>query len=544
MNEHTTFLRLAATAVDFPLEPAEGRALAQHLDGCDTCRSTAEALRADATALRSLPRRSPSPHVAAAIARAARGETRTGRPPLLLLGLGFLLVLGVAGAIVGGGALRQLLLDRQARPAVVPSAPPSAGIVLPLPSAEPSIDPRLGVEWQMVKSASAGGSSSTAAWAVTAGGPGFVAVGRTCLPETSQHNLECWGAPQVSSDGLTWRTVPRQAALEIGAYYPTSGPGADMIGVAARPDAIVAIGYAVDGARTIDQGGIFRAAVWLSRDGRAWERVPYSPIFDGARFNDVAATEQGFVIVGADYRAPALQGKPRGAIWTSQDGRAWQRVPDGPIFDIGGYLDTGEEPGSGGPRRVISSGAAILAVGAVCNDNGLGCRPAFWSSPDGSTWDRVVLEEPNTTASEVVTTPRGFVAVGSASNTDGCGVGLPPCKALVFTSTDGRSWQRHEVKVPDRSNAPDAFTDALAIGDRILAISIELDGQKQVPSTEPIIDATGAGFWSSGDGVNWTPMDGIPHDFGPSSYQPIAAGPDRVVIVGDLNGRIAVSPKG
>ena len=47
MSEHTAFLRLAATAVDFPLGPSDARALAQHLQGCDRCRPAAESLRAD-----------------------------------------------------------------------------------------------------------------------------------------------------------------------------------------------------------------------------------------------------------------------------------------------------------------------------------------------------------------------------------------------------------------------------------------------------------------------------------------------------------------
>jgi hypothetical protein len=546
MNDHTTFLRLAATAVDFPLAVAEGKALAQHLHGCDMCRRTADALRADATALRSLPRRSPSPHVAAAIARAARGETRTGRPPLLLLGLGFLLVLGVAGAIVGGGALRQLLLDRQARPAVAPSAAPSAATVLPLPSAEPSVDPRLGVEWRLVDSASDGpNGEARSAWAVTAGGPGFVAVGTLCLTGTKGGDPRCFGAPQLSSNGSSWEGVPPPAALEVGSYAPTSGPFPGMFGVAAHPNAIVAIGYAVDGAPTIDQGGVFRPAIWLSPDGRAWERVPQDATFDGARLADVAAADDGFVIVGAVYDRLAPQGAPpRGAIWTSIDGRAWQRIPDSPVFDIGGYQDTGEDPGSGGPRRVNSSASGLLAAGAVCNDKGLDCRPAFWSSPDGSTWERVVVEQPNVNASDVVMTRGGYVAVGGSSNPSGCGVGLPRCRATVLTSTDGRIWQRHEVEVPDPSSAPDSLTDAVVVGGRIIAISHELDGQGHPPSSEPIIDASGARFWTSRDGLTWTPIDGIPLQFGPSHYQPMAAGAGHVVIVGDLNARIAVSPKG
>jgi hypothetical protein len=547
MSEHTAFLRLAATAVDFPLEAADTRALAQHIDGCDRCRRAADAFRMDATALRSLPRRSPSPHVAAAIARAARGETRTGRPPLLMLSLGFLLVAGVAGAIVGASALRQVLLDRQPPPVVAPSAAPSNAIVLPVPSAAaPSTDPRLGVEWQLVDSASDGpNGEARSAWAVTAGGPGFVAVGTICLPGAAGAERRCYGAPQLSTSGSSWEGVPPPPGLEVGAYAPTSGPFPGMFGVAARPGAIVSIGYAVDGGKPIGRGGVFRPAVWLSPEGRTWERVPHSAVFEGARFSDIAATDEGFVIVGAVYDALAPQGQlPRGAIWTSQDGRAWGRVPDSPIFDVGGYIITGEDPASGGPRTVTLARGTILSVGAVCNANGLDCRPAFWSSPDGSIWERVVVDQPNMSAADVVETAGGYVAIGSASNATGCGVGLPPCTAVVFTSIDGRAWQAREITTPAGLNTPDAFTDAVAIGGRILAISIELDGQSQVPPAEPVIDASGAHFWSSTDGLSWTRILGIPDDFGPSSYQPIAAGPDRVVIVGDLNARIAVSPKG
>lgn len=536
MSEHTAFLRLAATAIDFQLAPADDTALARHLDGCDPCRKTAEALRADAASLRALPRRSPSPHVAAAIIRAARGDTRTGRAPLLLLGLGFLLVAGVAGASVGGAAIRQLLVDRQAPPIIAPSAAPSVATVLPLPSGpSASIDLRLGVEWQVVAGAADDSLSGRAAWAVTAGGPGFVAVGRTCQLG------ECWGGPQLSSNGLSWEAVPRQPGLEIGAYYPTSGPGADMIGVAARPDAIVAIGYAVDGAMTIDAGGVFRPAVWVSPDGRTWERAPDGGTFQGARFSDVAATDEGFVIVGAVYDQGAPQGQPRGAIWTSQDGRAWRRIPDGPIFDVGGYLDTGEDPGSGGPRRLNAAHRIILSVGAVCNEKGLDCVTAFWSSPDGSSWDRVVLDEPNVVASDIAAAPGGFVAVGIASNTGGCGVDLR-CTAIVFTSADGRTWQRSEVKVPDGLTAPDAFTDVVAVGGRLIAISAEAEPDGQAPSAQPIIDDGGTRFWWSADGLTWTPVEGIPYDLSASPYQPIAAGPARVVIVGDIHSRILVSP--
>ena len=165
----------------------------------------------------------------------------------------------------------------------------------------------------------------------------------------------------------------------------------------------------------------------------------------------------------------------------------------------------------------------------------------FWSSPDGSTWDRVVLDEPNVVARDIAAAAGGFVAVGIASNTGGCGVDFR-CTAIVFTSADGRTWQRSEVKVPNGLIAPDAFTDVVAVGGRLIAISAEVEPDGQAPSAEPIIDDSGTRFWWSADGLTWTPVEGIPYDLSASPYQPIAAGPDRVVIVGDIHSRILVSP--
>ena len=424
------------------------------------------------------------------------------------------------------------------------AAPTDTAIVAPstTPSTAPSTaepgrtgDRRLGVAWQVVTPEN-DGTSSTSANAVTARGPGFVAVGHTCRPDPSGGDSQCWGSVQVSTDGLTWESVARQPGLEIGAYYPPSGPGADMIGVAAGADATVAIGYAVDGAMTTAQGGtVLKPAVWASGDGRTWERAADGGVFQGARFSDVVATTTGYVIVGAVYGPDAPQGQPRGAIWTSNDGRVWQRVTDGPIFDIGGYQDTLEDPGSGGPRRVIFAGGTILAVGAVCDDRGLACLTAFWSSPDGSTWDRVTLAEPNVIARDVAATANGFLAVGIASNAGGCGVDLP-CTAAVFTSTDGRTWQREQPVAPAGLILPDGFSDAVVVGGRIIATAEELTGGGLAEGVRP------ERLWWSTDGGLWSPLEGYPVDVNPAYWQPIAAGPARTVIVGDTESRILVSP--
>ncbi|MGI8703887.1 MAG: hypothetical protein ACR2JZ_05190 [Candidatus Limnocylindrales bacterium] len=566
MSEHTTFLQLAASSVDFELDTAAARTLAGHLDTCEVCRRTAAALRSDAAALRALPRRAPPPGIASAIMRAARGEARAVRSPLLLLGLGFLLVAALAGAAVGGALIRDLEVQLDdPSPSTAPSlAPTDAAVVAPPanvtlepsgppqsepPSAEPSastepsasLEPRLGVEWQIL---TAEEDQQAAPQAVTAGGPGFVSVGRACDldPDNPGELLQCRGAVALSSDGVRWRDAPLQAALDVGNVIASSGPQGGMIGVAAGPSGLVGIGYSADGAGTADEQGGVRAAVWSSADGRTWQRVPDDDVFDGARFKDVAATEEGFVIAGAVYGpsvygAPALRQQPRGAIWTSNNGRDWERVPDGPIFDVGGYLDTGEEPGSGGPRSIAVNRDGIIAAGVVCGDAGQHCMAAFWSGPDGATWKRAVLGEPNTGLSDVAATSSGLVGIGSVRTNQGCGVG-PTCTGAVFTSDDGRTWRQTGINVPAGVDPPSEFSEVFVVGERFLAIVADDSSVTPEPTEgQPWL-------WRSDDGTTWNPVnDGLLASSGPSSFElSVAVGPGRIVIVGDMHSRLFISP--
>ncbi|HLA17648.1 MAG TPA: hypothetical protein VJZ72_12205 [Candidatus Limnocylindrales bacterium] len=154
-------------------------------------------------------------------------------------------------------------------------------------------------------------------------------------------------------------------------------------------------------------------------------------------------------------------------------------------------------------------------------------------------------------ARDIAATADGFVAVGMAFNTGGCGVGLP-CTAAVFTSPDGRTWQREQIELPvealpapyEGMVAPDGFSDAVVVGGRIIATAdeVEPDGlaQQDVPGL--------GGLWWSTDGTLWNPLLGVPADLSPAYWQPIAAGPDGAVIVpaggGDIRSRFLVSPPG
>ena len=51
---HVAALELAATSIDFELNPVEQRMLDRHLVACEMCRHTGEALRNDARMIASL----------------------------------------------------------------------------------------------------------------------------------------------------------------------------------------------------------------------------------------------------------------------------------------------------------------------------------------------------------------------------------------------------------------------------------------------------------------------------------------------------------
>ena len=178
--------------------------------------------------------------------------------------------------------------------------------------------------------------------AVTAGGPGYVAVGSDISG----------GFPQVpadasivtSGDGKTWTPVAANPGLK----------GATMGGVAASGATLVVVGQGSNGA----------PVVWTSSDGRpgpgrrrpacpttrksaTWppgglassrsagraaarrpgarpmvapgEQAPASDALSGARMLHVAVTSHGFIAIGT-------VGDGSGAAWTSPDGTSWTRL--------------------------------------------------------------------------------------------------------------------------------------------------------------------------------------------------------------------------
>lgn len=208
----------------------------------------------------------------------------------------------------------------------------------------------------------------------------------------------------------------------------------------------------------------FRTPImWYSSDGEAWERVG-EETFTNAEVNEVIAGGPGFVAVGSACTGPdpgSCNAVP--AIWTSNDGRSWQRVPhEAGIFP--GCLDQGDHQ----VNPYLESRLGGCATGDY--------RPEI---------------------SRVSLTDRGFMAVG-----------IDPTWTLLWFSPDGLSWTRG-----DRSATPE-YEDASGQGWTLYAddpgawtdVGMVLPGfrcQDRIDGSEYLTECFGD-IWTSPDGIAWT----------------------------------------
>ena len=191
-----------------------------------------------------------------------------------------------------------------------------------------------GVTWERIPHDEEvfGGEGNQTMRAVVAGGPGLVAVGIDDI------GLDGDAAVWTSPDGFTWTRVPHDDAV-------FGGDGSHWINsITVGGPGLVAVGG--------DNGN---GAIWTSRDGIAWSRVPNnSEILGGRNMTDVTAGPTGLVIVGDTF----MRRSNNAAVWTSTDGMIWTRVPDDEAV-FGG-------DGSLAMRAVTAGGPGLVAVGGVC----------------------------------------------------------------------------------------------------------------------------------------------------------------------------------
>ena len=365
----------------------------------------------------------------------------------------------------------------------------------------------LGTTWQAAQMPVVPGRPVGRVEAVTAGGPGFVAVGRGCVDDTCE--VVVW----TSTDGNVWQRVPASDALRTEMVIPTSGPELGMFDVAAGAPGIVAIGNA---ARPE-----MEASAWFSPDGVTWQRFTLGDA-STQRIHAVTWDGRRFVAVGTDRGEwnGTLKGmakaRARATAWISPDGRTWTQVPHSDALDAGGFKDTTEDPSTGGMADVASGPGGLVAVGSTCSSTPLieppACEPAIWTSVDGVSWERAPgVPSLSGSLEAISTTGSGYVAVGATQTCDASEQTDPwGCPALILSSPDGRTWTQRPIEQPGSLGA------ITTIGGRYVA-------------WVPGIVAT---LWTSDDGSAWAPA-GVKGGAMPSLEGPrLAATSDTAVWIG------------
>lgn len=240
---------------------------------------------------------------------------------------------------------------------------------------------------------------------VISGGPGLIAVGWDFDRYTFEGNAVVW----TSVDGFSWNRVPNQE---------TEFSRAFMSDIAPYDGGYVAVGagrgHMFVGTRGCTSEDECPTAAWSSPDGMVWTRV------ESDAFAGDSGTMNSLATSGTHIIAGGRQGET--AIWTYDPGANWVRVPrSGPLF--GGLIIE--------VHSVAFDGDRVVAVGSRANWDSMNEQEEFeegdavvWLSPDrGDTWFRAPTDPAFTkfndslaTMRDIVLVDGGFLVVGSVGD--------------------------------------------------------------------------------------------------------------------------------
>ncbi|MFM2106284.1 MAG: hypothetical protein RL338_1316 [Chloroflexota bacterium] len=433
---------------------------------------------------------------------------RAGRGP----GTALLLVALVLHGCSGSGSLPP---GASASPSAAPSVTASAASLAPTGTAATAspTPTRAAGGWVLGRTPGLRGADSAPPVAIAVGPNGAVIVGERAVLEPEGPD-DHYAAAFRSDDLVTWEPSRLDAGLRLGSSLPTSGPLAGMGAVTWGGAGFVAVG--------IDLVPGVTGVAWRSDDGTRWIRAPL-PGTERARPAGIAWTGGRYVAIGVD-EAPTA---PRMAVWTSPDGLAWTRLPDGPAFAIGDYLDTGEYRAWAGPASLsLDEAGRLLAAGRVCvggrrYGDPIDCAGAIWRSDDGTTWTREL--QPGTLPGPVAagaTLGERVVLVGATADEFG-NVETGRVVVVEPAGTGGTAdWQ--VVELPDLP-----ALSGVAVLD---GVAYALGAPMPVTSGRgPVIS-----LWASSDGRAWREVAGLPplpDDVGSIRGVELVATDDRLVIL-------------
>ena len=244
---------------------------------------------------------------------------------------------------------------------------------------------------------------------VAAGVGGFVALGSTLAG----------GAPATvvyrSDDGEHWERLAIPGAADTYASSVAGGPGG-----------YVASGNAGDGG----------SVMWVSRDGRTWERTAREAMgAGGAGVIDPQADGEGWVALGSNVLPPVLLRSTDGIAWTATGIEATTEA----------YAD-----------RLVAGRFGLIALGGQgsCGPLGsCGSGVVAWWSGDGGRWTRLRLdpEDANGGAAVVAAGDHGFIQIDGAN---------------ARWSSTGWSWK----PLPEPGDGSSVVNAAVVRGDTIVAV--------------------------------------------------------------------------
>ncbi|XRQ04169.1 hypothetical protein ACN3XK_47440 [Actinomadura welshii] len=342
--------------------------------------------------------------------------------------------------------------------------------------------------------------------------------------------------------------------------YSVDGGKAWSLAHVRTPDGSVAPLGDVPGMVTAGDGGWVAlgrtpgggAVAWTSDNAQTWTRHALGAVFKPSdELRGVARTASGFAAVG--------EGNGRAVVWISPDGRRWQRIEG--IEGISGFdrvASSGSVLVSHGtyPRKITKKRGRRKVTRTVP-------APGVWRSTDGGrTWGRVSIPQGQGSYGStkgLTFGPGGFATVREGKVTWGPKNRRKTTRfGVLFTSADGREWRiasrfwGHGIEEFGGSPAGLAVVAQGADGaHKVLrtadARTWKADGTVPGPvESSGLTVAAGGGIAISGSRGDDAYLHGVDLRTVPGAVRPeravtsLAAVPGRSVAVGSTNGAAAV----
>src|ERR1035437_252704 len=223
-----------------------------------------------------------------------------------------------------------------------------------------------------------------------------------------------------SPDGRTW------TAADVGAV----GSG-ELRGVAARPGAIVAFG---DWTAPVNVGGTAggqtanQLGVWVSANGNTWDQL-ILPDSVGYTPTAVTAWKGGFAAV-----APKSTGASVSSLWISTDGRVWEKVP----ADIAGF---GATAMAALGDRVVAVGARLDSKLGMMPASWSSTDGRTWTESIASTRDPAVMFDDVTVVGDTLVAIGSSHMIDEQRVLGVPETTSPTPPESVWTSNDGLTWR-------------------------------------------------------------------------------------------------------